>query len=64
MTDGLSVPLRLAGFLLVALAVFAAAWGVGRAVGPVDTEVDDGHHEGATSLVTTSADTLTEGAAW
>lgn len=59
MIDELSVPLRLAGFLLLALLVFAAAWGLGRAVGPIDTEVNDDHGNGHALAVTTE---LPEGA--
>jgi hypothetical protein len=33
--DGVNVPLKLAGFALVLVATFGAAFGIGRAVGPV-----------------------------
>lgn len=61
MTDGLSVPLRLVGFLLLALLVFAAAWGLGRAVGPIDTEVDQ--HDDGHALVASPTTDHPEGAA-
>jgi hypothetical protein len=37
-------PLRVAGFLLGLLAVFAAAFGLGRLVGPLDAASYDGMH--------------------
>lgn len=45
----MSTPLRLVGFLAVALVVFAAAVGVGKAVGPVDTETEEHGHSGETA---------------
>jgi len=45
----MSTPLRLVGFLAAALAVFAAAAGVGKAVGPVDTETEEHGHSGETA---------------
>jgi hypothetical protein len=49
----MSIGIRLLGFLAILLAVFGGAVGVGRAVGPVDTEareehaMDAGHDAGA-----------------
>ena len=49
----MSIGIRLLGFLAILLAVFGGAVGVGRAVGPVDTEapaehaMDAGHGDGS-----------------
>lgn len=38
--DPVNVPAKLAGFAVVLLATFGAAFGVGRAVGPIGDETD------------------------
>ncbi|WP_235738845.1 hypothetical protein [Nocardioides alcanivorans] len=44
----MSTPVRLLGFLTIALVVFGAAAGIGKAVGPVDTDTGShGHTEEA-----------------
>lgn len=47
----MSTPLRVAAFVAALVAAFAAAWGGGRLVGPIDTEPvaahDDGGHDAA-----------------
>ena len=39
----MSIGIRLLGFLAILLAVFGGAVGVGRTVGPVDTEATEEH---------------------
>ncbi|MPQ97597.1 hypothetical protein GB931_06620 [Modestobacter sp. I12A-02628] len=49
--DGIGVPARIGGFVLGLLVVFAAATGVGAAVGPVDEPAGQhttGHSTGHT----------------
>jgi hypothetical protein len=47
----ISTPWRVAAFVAALVAVFAVAWGVGRAVGPIGTEPLPAHDMRSASFV-------------